>query len=159
MDSVNALFEVAVTLLLTAIKVGHTKLYKSPNRHLLSQQHTVWHIYSSPHFDDPPPIPLYTTALSLGTQLLQCLDGFITVGRADLRFQGCVCLLLVRKAKESVSDGSSQPGRKVQLQQCKRMNHRSSRGLWHKQHFHRALTHVYISRDRLRQTFLILIPD
>lgn len=58
------------------------------------------------------------------------------------------------KQKSAVSDGSSLPGRTVQLQQCKRMNRRSSRGLWHTHHFHRALTHVYISRDRLRQTFL-----
>lgn len=58
------------------------------------------------------------------------------------------------KQKSSVSDGSSLPSRTVALQPCKRMNRRSSRGLWHTHHFHRALTHVYISRDRQRRTFL-----
>jgi len=41
-DSFKALLAVAVTLLLTAIKIGHTKLYKSPKQTFaLSQQHTV----------------------------------------------------------------------------------------------------------------------
>lgn len=57
------LYIYSVTLLLTAIKIGHTKLYKSPKQTFtLSLQHTVWHIYSRPHFDDPPHPIIYNSA-------------------------------------------------------------------------------------------------
>lgn len=82
------------------LKLATQSCTNPPNRHLLCHCNTQFDTYIPDHTLMIPPIPLYTTALSLGTLLLQCLDGFITVGRADLRCQGCVCLLLVRKAKE-----------------------------------------------------------